>query len=79
VAVQRGRARPYLRAAASLFDALGATAWAARSRQELRATGESVRPPEEVRGVLTAQEAEIAGLAARGLTNKEIGQKLFER
>ncbi|BCY08386.1 helix-turn-helix transcriptional regulator [Actinoplanes sp. L3-i22] len=68
-------ARPYLRAAASLFDAHGATAWAARARLELRATGESVGRPD--REALTAQETRIAELAARGLTNKEIAQRLF--
>ncbi|MFF5081281.1 LuxR C-terminal-related transcriptional regulator [Actinoplanes sp. NPDC000266] len=68
------RARPYLRAAASLFEALGATAWADRSRQELRATGETVRRTDDR---LTAQETQIAALAAQGLTNKEIGGRLF--
>ncbi|WP_179855305.1 LuxR family transcriptional regulator [Paractinoplanes atraurantiacus] len=68
------RARPYLRAAASLFEALGTTAWADRSRQELRATGETVRRTDDR---LTAQEAQIAALAAQGLTNKEIGGRLF--
>lgn len=72
---RNAEARPYLRAAASLFDAHGATAWSARARQELRATGESVRRPE--REALTGQEAQIAELAAGGLTNKEIGQRLF--
>ncbi|WP_436534989.1 LuxR C-terminal-related transcriptional regulator [Actinoplanes sp. HUAS TT8] len=72
---QHAEARPYLRAAASLFDAHGADAWADRARQELRATGESVRRPG--REALTAQESEIAELAALGLTNKEIAQRLF--
>ncbi|MEV4344579.1 helix-turn-helix transcriptional regulator [Actinoplanes sp. NPDC049596] len=71
---QYSRARPYLRAAASLFEALGATAWADRSRQELRVTGETVRRTDDR---LTAQETQIATLAAQGLTNKEIGRRLF--
>jgi DNA-binding CsgD family transcriptional regulator len=42
------------------------------------ATGESVRQrPPGPRGVLTAQEAQIARLASSGLTNPEIGAELF--
>ena len=61
-----------------LFDALGARAWSTRARQELRATGETIghRTP-DVRDRLTAQELQIARLAAEGLSNREIGQRLF--
>jgi DNA-binding CsgD family transcriptional regulator len=67
-----------LRAARGTFDALGARAWAERADQELRATGEggwqpTVSPSE----LLSPQEAQIAQLAARGLSNREIAQRLY--
>jgi DNA-binding CsgD family transcriptional regulator len=67
-----------LRAARGTFDALGARAWAERADQELRATGEggwqpTISPSE----LLSPQEAQIAQLAARGLSNREIGQRLY--
>ncbi|MBG0563851.1 helix-turn-helix transcriptional regulator [Actinoplanes aureus] len=69
--------RPLLRAAAATFDALGATAWADRSRTELRASGESLRRPTENAAVLTPQETQIARLAADGLSNRDIAERLF--
>ncbi|BBH67551.1 LuxR family transcriptional regulator [Actinoplanes sp. OR16] len=69
--------RPLLRAAAATFDALGATAWADRSRAELRASGESLRKPAEATTGLTPQETQIARLAAEGLSNQEISERLF--
>ncbi|BAL87458.1 putative LuxR-family transcriptional regulator [Actinoplanes missouriensis 431] len=69
--------RPFLRAAAATFDALGATAWADRSRAELRASGESLRKPSDATTGLTPQETQIARLAAEGLSNQEIGERLF--
>ena len=70
--------RTPLRDAIDLFDALGATRWSARARQELRATGETIgqRTP-DARDRLTAQELQIAQLAAQGLSNREIGERLF--
>lgn len=67
-----------LRAARGTFDALGARAWAERADQEIRATGEggwqpTISPSE----LLSPQEAQIAQLAARGLSNREIGQRLY--
>jgi DNA-binding CsgD family transcriptional regulator len=71
-------ARGQLRLASEMFDILEADSWAERARQELRATGESVRPrtaqPVEE---LSPQERQIAVLAAEGLTNREIGLQLF--
>ena len=52
--------------------------WAERARQELRASGETLRArTPEARDQLTPQELQIAQMAAEGLTNKEIGQRLY--
>jgi DNA-binding CsgD family transcriptional regulator len=69
--------RPLLRAAETTFDALGATPWADRARAELRATGETRRKPLDSLALLTPQEQQIARLAAEGLSNREIGERLF--
>jgi DNA-binding CsgD family transcriptional regulator len=70
--------RPPLRAARNTFDALGTIPWSERTRQELRASGEtSRRRASEARDILTAQELQIVQMAADGLTNREIGQKLY--
>jgi DNA-binding CsgD family transcriptional regulator len=70
-------ARIPLRTACETFQQLGAAPWAYRAERELRASG--LEAPREGRGVvqLTAQELEIAQLAASGLTNKEIGARLL--
>jgi DNA-binding CsgD family transcriptional regulator len=71
-------ARSPLRAAMEALDAFGAFPWSERARKELRSTGVSVegRTP-ELRERLTPQELQIAMMAATGLSNREIGQKLF--
>jgi DNA-binding CsgD family transcriptional regulator len=70
--------RTVLRAARDTFDALGCAPWGERARRELRASGErSRRPVPEARDELTAQELQIARLAAEGLSNREIGQRLY--
>jgi DNA-binding CsgD family transcriptional regulator len=57
---------------------MGVEAFAERARRELLATGETVRDRGvETREELTAQEAQIAGLAGDGKTNPEIGAELF--
>jgi DNA-binding NarL/FixJ family response regulator len=67
-----------LRAARDGFDALGVVSWGERARQELRASGETSRTrAPELRDQLTPQELQIARMAAEGLTNREIGQKLY--
>ncbi|MEV6443975.1 AAA family ATPase [Amycolatopsis sp. NPDC051716] len=70
--------RTHLRTARKTFDALGMAAWADRARRELRSAGESSpnRGP-DARDKLTPHELSIAQLAAEGLTNREIGQRLY--
>lgn len=71
-------ARAPLRTARDIFDALGASPWSDRARVELRAAGEASRPrAERTLDALTPQELQIADLAARGLSNKEIGARLY--
>jgi DNA-binding NarL/FixJ family response regulator len=60
------------------FDALGVIPWSERARQQLRATGETSRPRiPEARDQLSPQELQIAQMAAEGLSNREIGQRLY--
>jgi DNA-binding CsgD family transcriptional regulator len=71
-------ARAQLSAALSAFEALGARPWALRAGNELRATGLAAARAEGQGAVtLTAQEHQVATLAAAGLTNKQIGERLY--
>lgn len=72
-------AREQLRIAHGMLDAIGMEAFAERARRELRATGETARKrTAAVSGEqLTAQETQIARLARDGLSNPEIGARLF--
>jgi DNA-binding CsgD family transcriptional regulator len=70
--------RRHLRAARDTFDALGTSPWGDRARRELRAAGErSSERRAASSDILTAQELQIAQLAADGLTNREIGKRLY--
>ena len=70
--------RAQLTAALEIFERLGARPWAARAAGELRAAGRTYpRADPRERDPLTPQEREIAMLAAAGMSNKEIGQRLF--
>ncbi|MGW3247312.1 AAA family ATPase [Streptomyces sp. NPDC001070] len=73
-------ARAHLSAALCTFERLGATPWCARAANELRAAGTPTAPVIAADGrnaPLTPQERQIAQLAATGLTNKQIGARLF--
>jgi DNA-binding CsgD family transcriptional regulator len=76
---RRADARAQLHTAHDMFDAIGMEAFAERARRELRATGETARKRTAVamNEELTAQEAQIARLARDGLSNPEIGARLF--
>ncbi len=70
--------RPYLRSARDTFEALGVHAWADRARAELRASGERLAEPTKApRQSLSPQELHIAQMAGSGLSNREIGDRLF--
>ncbi|HEX6354856.1 ATP-binding protein [Actinophytocola sp.] len=70
--------RVSLRAARESFDLLGALPWGDRARRELNATGErSRRRTPGALDRLTPQELQIAQLAATGLTNREIAERLY--
>jgi DNA-binding CsgD family transcriptional regulator len=75
---RRVDARAQLRIAHDLLDAMGIEAFAERARRELAATGETARKRiVDTTLQLTAQEAQIARLARDGLSNPEIGARLF--
>ena len=70
--------REPLREAAETLDALGSARRAERARRELRASGETVRRrTPEAWDQLTPQELQIAQLAAAGLSNRQIGERLY--
>jgi DNA-binding CsgD family transcriptional regulator len=72
------RSRQLLTAAGDAFRRLDARPWTQRAGSELRATGLTIgRPDLGGPASLTPQQLEIAQLAAEGLTNKEIGARLF--
>lgn len=70
-------ARVHLITAVELFERLGARPWAARARTELEATGQRRRSGSSEATELTPQEQQIAQLAATGMTNRQIGERLF--
>ncbi|GAA3207010.1 LuxR family transcriptional regulator [Actinocorallia longicatena] len=77
---QRTEARTHLRTAHEMFSSIGMEAFAERARRELLATGETVRKrkgPVPAAAELTAQELQIALLARDGLSNPEVGSRLF--
>jgi len=72
------QARPPLRSAQITFELIGARSWAEQARSELRAAGERIQAQEpNAQDVLSAQELQIARLAAEGLSNRAIGERLY--
>ncbi len=75
---RRVDAREQLRTAHEMFATIGMESFAERARRELLATGERLRRlTVETRDELTPQEEQIARLARDGLSNTEIGARLF--
>ena len=61
-----------------MFETMGMEAFAQRARRELRATGETARKRSVATDRdLTPREAQIATMARDGLSNAEIGTRLF--
>jgi len=70
--------RHHLHIALELFEGFPALKWAERTREELRSSGERLPDAEPSRRhVLTPQELRVAELAAGGLSNREIAERLF--
>jgi DNA-binding CsgD family transcriptional regulator len=75
---RRGEAREQLRTAHGMLEEMGMDAFAERARRELQATGETaVRRTAATVSQLTNQEEQVARLARDGLSNPEIGARLF--
>lgn len=76
--LRRADARDQLRTAHEMFVAMGAEGFAERAARELNATGETARKRTvDTSTQLTAQEAQVARLARDGLSNHEIGTRLY--
>jgi DNA-binding CsgD family transcriptional regulator len=75
---RRVDAREHLRTALALFEELGATPWAERAAQELRASGETARRRDVSTATeLTAQERQVTALVRQGLSNRDVAAQLF--
>jgi len=75
---RRNDARAQLRTACDMFDAMGAAAFARRTRAELLAAGDRPRQPAQRPGPdLTPQEMQVSDLAAAGASNAQIATHLF--
>ncbi len=76
-AKQRSEAREHLHRALDTFEAIGTEPWADRARNELRATGETIRRGRAATDDLTLQELQVALKVAEGKTNREAAAALF--
>jgi DNA-binding CsgD family transcriptional regulator len=77
---RRADARDQLRTAHDMFDEIGMEGFAERASKALLATGETSRKrtaQAPASQELTAQEMQVARLARDGLSNPEIGARLF--
>jgi DNA-binding CsgD family transcriptional regulator len=75
---RRVDAREHLRSALAIFEELGASPWAERAAQELRASGETARRRDVTTATeLTPQERQVATLVQQGLSNKDAAARLF--
>lgn len=76
---RRVDAREHLRAALAHFEGVGATLWATRATEELRASGETARSRSDTHAPvgLTVQELQVAHLVQDGLSNKDVAARLF--
>jgi DNA-binding NarL/FixJ family response regulator len=75
---RRKDALDHASAALKGFEAVGARLWSVRAEEEVRRLGSEPEPvSESAFARLTSQECQVAQLAARGATNKEIGVHLF--
>ena len=75
---QVAEARDSLRSAHATLAGIGATVWADQAETELRAAGEqTARRSAPTWETLTAQELQIVRMAGDGLSNKQIGQRLY--
>jgi DNA-binding CsgD family transcriptional regulator len=77
---ERIAARTQLRTAYEMFVSIGMEAFAERARRQLLATGETVRKrtvEAAASDELTPQQMQIALLVRDGLTNPEVGARLF--
>jgi DNA-binding CsgD family transcriptional regulator len=75
-----GHARNQLRTALDMLEAMGMEGFSERARRELRTAGERRARKRTVSmssTKLTAQEAQVAKLAREGLSNPEIGARLY--
>jgi DNA-binding CsgD family transcriptional regulator len=71
-------ARDLLRTAQAGFGSLGASLWVERAGKELRAAGVASSAPSPTPwSSLSAQELQVARMAAEGLSNREIGERLY--
>ena len=70
---QKRAAWDTLTEALAVFERLGAPAWSAQARAESQRVGLRPAAPQE----LTESERRVAELAATGLTNREVAERLF--
>jgi len=74
---RKREAKENLSLALETFERLGARPAASRTTVELRACGVNIQTYRDTLSDLTSQERQIVLLAAKGLTNREIGDRLY--